>query len=50
LAPNILLTEPRACQAHLDILGRLARESVCYRLDTGRDFERLPRLLRGLVA
>jgi hypothetical protein len=50
LAPNILLTEPRACQAHLDILGRLARESVCYRLDTGRDFERLPGLLRGLVA
>ncbi|HYM91072.1 MAG TPA: hypothetical protein VEW91_05510, partial [bacterium] len=48
LASNILLTEPHACQAHLDILGRLVRESVCYRLETGRDFDRLPRLLRRL--
>lgn len=49
LTPNILLTESRACQAHLDILGRLARESACYRLATGRDFDRLPGLVRGLL-
>lgn len=49
LTPNILLTESRACQAHLDILGRLARESACYRLATGRDFDRLPGLLRELL-
>jgi len=50
LASNILLTEPGACQAHLDTLGRLVRESACYRLETGRDFDRLPRLLRRLLA
>jgi hypothetical protein len=49
LAPNVLLTEPHSCQAHLQALGRLAAEAACYRLDTGRDFDRLPRLLRGLL-
>jgi hypothetical protein len=48
LAANVLLTQPHACQAHLDTLGRLARESSCYRLETGRDLDRLPGLLRGL--
>jgi hypothetical protein len=49
LAPNVLLTEPHSCQAHLQALGRLAAEGACYRLDTGRDFDRLPSLLRGLL-
>ena len=49
LAPNVLLTEPHSCRAHLHALARLAAEAACYRLDTGRDFDRLPRLLRGLL-
>ncbi len=49
LAPNVLLTEAHSCQAHLQALGRLAAECACYRLDTGRDFDRLPSLLRGLL-
>jgi hypothetical protein len=50
LVPNVLLTEARSSQAHLDALAELARTCDCYRLDTGRDFDALPRLLRGLVA
>jgi hypothetical protein len=49
LASNVLLTEPRSSQAHLDILGRLATESRCYNLATGRDFDRLPILMRTLL-
>jgi hypothetical protein len=45
LMPNVLLTEPRASQAHLDAIGALVRASRCYRLTTGRDFDRLPALL-----
>jgi hypothetical protein len=37
LLPNVLLTEPVASQGHLDALGRLAAESRCYRMETGRD-------------
>jgi gluconate kinase len=50
LAPNVLLTEPAASQAHLDALAGLVRASRCYRLDTGRDFGRVAGLLRDLVA
>jgi hypothetical protein len=50
MAPNILLTEPDACQNHLAALARLATSTPCYRLLTGRDFERLPDLLGALVA
>ncbi len=49
LAPNVLLTEPRASQAHLDALAQLVCESGCYRLDTGRDFDELPQLLGELL-
>lgn len=50
LAPNVLLTEARSSQAHLDALAALVRESTCYRLETGRDFEALPSLFRTLAA
>ena len=50
LAPNVLLTEPRSSQAHLDVLAALVRETACYRLETGRDFHVLPTLLRNLLA
>jgi hypothetical protein len=46
LAPNVLLTEPRSSQAHLDALAELARASRCYRLETGTDLEEAVRLLR----
>lgn len=50
LVPNVLLTEARSSQAHLDVLGQLVKESECYRLEAGRDFDALPILLRDLVA
>jgi hypothetical protein len=49
LAPNVLLTQPEASQAHLDALAELARASRCYRLDTGTDLKEAADLLRGLV-
>jgi hypothetical protein len=49
LVPNVLLTEARSSQAHLDVLAQLVSQSPCYRLETGRDFDVLPRLLRDLV-
>jgi hypothetical protein len=50
LVPNILLTEVRSSQAHLNVLGQLVKESECYRLEAGRDFDALPILLRDLMA
>lgn len=49
LAPNVLLTEPRSSQAHLDALAELARLSRCYRLETGTDLDEAVRLLRELM-
>lgn len=49
LASNVCLTEARSSQAHLDILAELVREHGCYRLETGRDLERVPDLLRELL-
>jgi len=46
---NLLLTETRSCQNHLDILTELVRQTPCYRLDTGRDFDRIPSLLGELL-
>jgi hypothetical protein len=46
---NVLRTEPRSSQAHLDALAALVRDCPCYRLQTGRDFDRLPGLLRSLL-
>jgi hypothetical protein len=49
LAPNVLLTQPGASQAHLDALAELARASRCYRLETGTDLGEAAALLRGLL-
>jgi hypothetical protein len=45
LVPNVLLTDPTCAQAHLDALGYLIRDSLCYRLETGRDLDALPGML-----
>lgn len=50
LAPNVLLTEPRSSQAHLDALAELARASRCWRLETGTDLGEAASLLRELMA
>jgi len=47
---NLLLTEARSCQSHLDILTELVRQTPCYRLETGRDFDRIPFLLGELLS
>jgi hypothetical protein len=39
LAPNVLLTEARSSQGHLDALAELVERSDCYRLATGTDLE-----------
>jgi hypothetical protein len=49
LAPNVLLTEETSSRAHLEVLGSLARQCRCYRLEAGRDIETLPHLLLGLI-
>lgn len=49
LVPNVLLTDPCSAQAHLDALAGLAGSCACYRLSTGRDFDALPALVRGLL-
>jgi hypothetical protein len=49
LAPNVLLTDPRAAQAHFDAIAELARSSRCYRLETGRDLEAVAQVIRSLV-
>jgi hypothetical protein len=50
LVPNVLLTEAGSCQRHLNILTELAKQAPCYRLETGRDFDRIPFLLRELLS
>lgn len=49
LVPNVLLTQPRACRAHLALLADMVRQTPCYRLDTGQDFARIPTLFRDLL-
>jgi hypothetical protein len=49
LPPNVLLTEPRAAQAHLDMLTALVRGCPCYRLQTERDWEHIASRLRSLI-
>jgi hypothetical protein len=49
LVPNVLLTEPNSCRAHLDALGQLVKSTPCYRLETGRDFDQLPIRFRELL-
>lgn len=50
IVSNVLLTEARSCQGHLNVLTQLVRETPCYRLDTGRDFERIPVLLSDILS
>ena len=50
LVSNVLLTDGRACQSHLDILAELVKQIPCYRLETGRDFDRIPHLLGSLLS
>ncbi|MFL5920424.1 MAG: hypothetical protein ACJ743_11870 [Gaiellaceae bacterium] len=49
LVPNVLLTDPVSSQRHLDVLGRLARDTRCFRLSLARDLEELPSLVGGLI-
>jgi len=49
IAPNVLLTDEPSCRAHLHALAELVRLTPCYRLETGRDFDRLPILFRELL-
>jgi hypothetical protein len=50
LVSNVLLTEAGSCQRHLNILSELAKQTPCYRLETGRDFDRIPFLLSELLS
>lgn len=50
LASNVFLTEASSSQAHFDVLAELVREHACYRLECGRDLERVPDLLRELLS
>ena len=49
LAPNVLLTDSQASQRHLDALAELVRSTRTFRLETGRDFDEVGRLLKALV-
>jgi hypothetical protein len=49
LAPNILLTQRAATQAHLDALADLVREVPCYSLATGTDLFYASRCLQEIL-
>jgi len=49
IVPNVLLTEANACRAHLGALSQLVKSTPCYRLETGRDFDRLSVRFRELL-
>jgi len=50
IVANVFLTQSRACQAHLDALADVVKQATCYRLDTGRDFDRIPAIFRELLS
>jgi hypothetical protein len=50
LAPNVLLTEPRSAQTHLDVLAELVERSECWRLATGTDLDEAVRRVTELLA
>jgi hypothetical protein len=50
IVPNVLLTEQAVCQQHFSVLAELVKQADCYRLETGQDFDRIPLLLREVVA
>jgi hypothetical protein len=47
---NVVRTEAGSAQAHLDALAALVTQCRCLRLETGRDFDALPALLRSALA
>jgi hypothetical protein len=47
---NVLRTELRSAQAHLDALAALVRQCRCFRLQTGRDFDALPALFWSVLS
>jgi len=49
LAPNVLLTQRSATQAHLDMLAELVREVPCYSLATGTDLLFAGRCLQEIL-
>jgi hypothetical protein len=49
MVSNVLLTETSSCRAHLDALSELVTSTPCYRLETGRDFDRLSVRFRELL-
>jgi hypothetical protein len=49
LAPNVLLTDPKSSQAHLDALAALVGSAECYRLDTGTDVTEAADVLETLL-
>jgi len=49
IVSNVLLTDARSSRAHLRMLTELVLSTPCYRLETGRDFDRLPGLFRELL-
>jgi hypothetical protein len=50
LAPNVLLTDQAATQAHLDVLAELVRVVPCYSFRVGSDLEATARCVADLVA
>jgi hypothetical protein len=49
LACNVMRTELRSSQAHLDALAALAARCRCYRLEAAQDFDRVAALLRAVL-
>ena len=49
LAPNVLLTQHAATQAHLDALAELVSEIPCYSLATGTDLTFASRCLQEIL-
>jgi hypothetical protein len=49
LAPNVLLTQRAATQAHFDVLAELVREVPCYKLATGTDLSSVGRCLQEIL-
>jgi hypothetical protein len=50
LAPNVLLTDAKTSQRHLDALAGVVSQCACYRLDTGRDLEGAVASVREAIA
>ncbi len=46
---NVVRTETRSAQAHLDALAALVKQCRCYRLHAGRDFDVMPTLFRSFL-